>query len=501
MPTPAGAPASKPASTPLTLRAKLRGAPLRHRLVAIIVVLLGVGLLVSGAMTALLLRAFLTSQVDDQIRTAAASLSTPGALQRLVAGAGDVTMPSDYYVHVELNGTQAERVLPHTTQDYGTPILDVPPAEELDTATEPVTVSSDRAGVAWRARTFPVLDPRVDGPVGSVTVALPLKRVDDTVAQMMWLATVTGLSLVILGAMAAWLAVRTALRPLRQIEATAEKITGGDLSQRVPPQPSSTEVGRVALALNAMLAQIERSFAQQTASEARMRRFIADASHELRTPLATVRGYGELYRMGGIGTEDLPNAMSRIESEATRMGALVADLLQLARMDEGRQTAREPVDLRPLALDAISDLRARDPHRLTAALPLTGASASMGDEAEPLTVLGDEAALRQVLTNLLSNVDQHTPHGTPVEVALGREGDVVVLEVRDHGPGIAQEDAERIFERFYRLDDSRARASGGSGLGLAIVAAIVAAHGGTVRALSTPGGGATMRVELPALVD
>ena len=304
----------------------------------------------------------------------------------------------------------------------------------------------------------------------------------------------SGLGIVLLGAAAGTWAVRRSLKPLREIETTAAAIAAGDLSQRVPAASEHTEVGRLSAALNGMLAQIEQAFGAQTASEARMRRFVADASHELRTPLATIRGYGELYRMGALTTTDqVDDTMRRIEQSATRMGALVEDLLALARLDEGRPMRTGPVDLTVLAADAVSDLHALDPARPTRLVPLED-----GAQSGPCVVVGEESRLRQVLANLVGNAVQHTPSGTPVEIAVGLlpsgEG---AIEVRDHGPGIDPEHAARVFERFYRVDASRGRDSGGAGLGMAIVAAIVAAHDGSVRLAQTPGGGTTVRVALP----
>ena len=263
----------------------------------------------------------------------------------------------------------------------------------------------------------------------------------------------------------------------------------------MPSGPEHTEVGRLSAALNGMLAQIEQAFGAQSASEARMRRFVADASHELRTPLATIRGYGELYRMGALTTTDqVDDTLRRIEQSATRMGALVEDLLALARLDEGRPMRTGPVDLTVLAADAVSDLHALDPSRSTRLVPLVDGAAGA-----PCVVVGEESRLRQVLANLVGNTVQHTPPGTPVEIAVGMlptgEG---ALEVRDHGPGIDPEHAARVFERFYRVDASRGRDSGGAGLGMAIVAAIVEAHAGSVHLSQTPGGGTTVRVTLPA---
>ncbi|WP_127573358.1 sensor histidine kinase [Georgenia faecalis] len=486
-------------------RADWRGVPLRTRLVALTAALLLVGLAAAGAITVTVLRSVLLAQIDERLATSAAGLDAR-TLQGLAAGAGDaVGVPSDYYVRISLDaGQQLELVSESTTARFGTPEVVTPPPSALaHGSTEPVTVRADVRGSLWRAQSFRAV--AFDEEVGTVTVALPLAAVDETMDGVTRFIVGSGLAIVVLGSIAAWVGVRGALRPLAEIETTAGAIAAGDLSRRVPASPPTTEVGSLAASLNAMLAQIERAFAAQAASEGRMRRFVADASHELRTPLATVRGYGELYRMGAIPPDELPAAMGRIESEATRMGALVSDLLQLARMDENRPLERRPVDLRVLAHDAVADLRARDASRTARVVPLE--PGAVDDDARSAVVLGDENALRQVLANLLGNVVQHTPAGTPVELALGAARDAhgapvaVVVEVRDHGPGIPDEHAERVFERFYRLDDSRARTSGGTGLGLAIVAAVVAAHGGTVRVLPTPGGGTTVHIELPPGAD
>jgi two-component system OmpR family sensor kinase len=248
-----------------------------------------------------------------------------------------------------------------------------------------------------------------------------------------------------------------------------------------------------------MLAHIETAFAARMASEARMRRFAADASHELRTPLVTIRGFSELYRQGALSTpEDVATAMGRIESEAKRMGAMVEDLLLLARIDEQRPLQQKPADLLLLAHDAVVDTQASDRSR---AITLTGLG---GAAPGPAPVLGDEAKLRQVLGNLVGNALRYTPEGSPIELAVGVRAAPdgtrrSVIEVRDHGPGVSDEEAARIFERFYRADTSRTRETGGSGLGLAIVAAIVGAHAGEVRAEKTDGGGATLVVSLPFL--
>ena len=351
--------------------------------------------------------------------------------------------------------------------------------------------------------------------------------------------------------------MRASLRPLTDIEQTAAAIAAGDLSRRVPEHDPATEVGRLGRSLNAMLAQIEASFHARERSEAaarrseeRMRQFVADASHELRTPLTAMRGYAEYYRQrggvpdapgatGGAGETadpegspaaprpgtaaatppgiaaaappgagaaippdgngtgqlsraDLDRIMQRVEQESARMGVLVEDMLLLARLDQQRPIEHRPVDLLTLAADAVQDARIIAPGRRI--------ELSVGSAAAFL-VLGDEVRLRQVIGNLMSNALTHTPDGTPVTVRIlaGPREPVpsVVLEVADEGPGLPPDQAERVFERFYRADQARTRTAGGTGLGLAIVAALVAAHGGTVTLQTSPGQGATFRVTLP----
>jgi two-component system OmpR family sensor kinase len=279
---------------------------------------------------------------------------------------------------------------------------------------------------------------------------------------------------------------------LSRIEDTAAAIANGDLTQRIPVRQADDEVTSLARSLNVMLARIESSFAVREASEERMRQFVADASHELRTPLATVRGYAELYRQGAVpDSAAVGSAMERIEAESTRMSGLVEDLLTLARIDDAPVVETTQVDLTVLAADAVADARVRAPERRISLLGLDSPVA-------PTVVRGTESRLRQVVTNLVANALRHTPDGTPVEVAVGQDATGVALEVRDHGPGVPDEVATKVFERFYRADPARGRTGGGgSGLGLAIVAAIVAQHHGRVGVAPTPGGGATFVVRLP----
>jgi two-component system, OmpR family, sensor kinase len=291
--------------------------------------------------------------------------------------------------------------------------------------------------------------------------------------------------LVALAVLGVWV-VRLGLRPLDAIGTTAAAIAGGDLSRRVERAEERTEVGRLGLALNAMLAQIETAFDAQRASERKLRRFVADASHELRTPLAAVRAYAELFTRGADSRpDDLARSMQGIGRESERMSVLVDDLLLLARLDEGRPLERERVALDELVGEAVETAQTVEPER------------TIELNAEPAAVLGDRVRLRQIVDNLLGNVRAHTPPRAPVSVRVAALNGSAVVEVADSGSGLAAEDTERVFQRFYRADKSRARASGGVGLGLSIVAAVAEAHGGTAAAESEPGRGTTFRITLP----
>ncbi len=480
--------------------------PLSGRLVAISTVLLLAGLVLAGVTATWLLQRTLVGQVDDKLRTEGLAQVSATSSTSPWEGSGP---PTDYLGVYVKNGEFGTLFSPRASALHERGVPDLPAltvAQAQARAGKPFTVSSD-TGSRWRAVAYPGTE-NATGEAVAIIVALPLEDVSQTVRAMIGVLAASGAVILLLGGLAGWWAVRRSLRPLREIEQTAAAFAAGDFSQRIPAAPTSTEVGRLGAALNGMLAQIEQAFAARTASEARMRRFVSDASHELRTPLAAIRGYGELYRMGALTTkEQVDDTFGRIEGSATRMGTLVEDLLSLARLDERREARRDPVDLTVVAADAVSDLRALDPTRTTRIVPLTS-----GGTTGPVVVQGDEAHLRQVVANLVGNVVQHTPAGTPVEIAVGLAQrapgpdepagpafPVGVIEVRDHGPGIDPEHAARVFERFYRVDASRGRDSGGSGLGMAIVAAIVTAHHGHVDLCQTPGGGTTVRVELPVL--
>jgi two-component system OmpR family sensor kinase len=483
------------------------GVPLRARLVAIIVLLLAAGLVLAAVATRAVVSSYLVSELDQQLEQSARGVAE---LSLRTTEESGLRIPSEYVVVVRnTTGTTFQTIAwEQTIEKYGRPALpDEPVGDVTDRGLRPFTVRATGGDTStlWRVVSVPFYSAGDATLQGAAYVALPLVGVDETTKFLTRSLLASGTGIVVLGGLAAYLLVHQSLRPLRRIESTAAAIAAGDLSQRIPPQPASTEVGSLAHSLNAMLAQIEQAFSAQEQSEARMRRFVSDASHELRTPLATIKGYGELYRMGALDTSDkVDDTMGRIEDSARRMGTLVNDLLVLARLDEGRPMKHEPVDLVALARDTAQDLHALDPTRTVS---VTGLRPG---EAPPsgLVVTGDGDRLRQVLTNLVGNVARHTPAGSRAEIALGRVPDGgapggavdgrAVVEVRDHGPGVNPEQAGKIFERFYRADSSRNRGSGGSGLGLAIVAAIVGAHHGHVSVAETPGGGLTVRVMLPA---
>jgi two-component system OmpR family sensor kinase len=332
--------------------------------------------------------------------------------------------------------------------------------------------------------TYRVAAQTVDGDV--IVTGLPLVSVRNTVYGLAAVITVVaGLGL-LLAALAGAAVIRLTLRPLRRVAATASRVAELPLDRgevalavRVPEADTDprTEVGQVGSALNRMLGHIANALSARQASEARVRKFVADASHELRTPLASIRGYAELTRRSRDQVPaEVAHALGRVESEAVRMTALVEDLLLLARLDSGRPVERGPVDLSAMVVDAVSDAHAAWPeHRWQLDLP-----------AEPVTVTGDGGRLHQVLANLLANARVHTPPGTQVTVSLAT-GEQVVLRVADNGPGIPLELQPEVFERFTRGDTSRSRGAGSTGLGLAIVAAVVEAHHGTVDVDSAPG--------------
>src|SRR3954453_2431209 len=464
----------------------MRRLSLRARLLLGVVLLAALGLVVADAVTYRELRTFLVGRVDTTLQEE--HFRAEAVLARPDATCADLRqLGPDVYVRIE-TANQSRTLCNQPLGQFGDREAPAPPnvpgrislqavrgqgppgvaAEQVGYLTVPAT----SGGGQYRLRASR------DGNV-VIIVGESLHDVNSTLHRLFLIELLVTLAvLTALVALGLWV-VQLGLRPLRRIEQTAEAITAGDLSLRVVDADPQTEVGRVGAALNTMLDHIE-------ASDRRLRRFVADASHELRTPLAAVRAYAELFGRGAAARPaDLERSMSGITRESERMSLLVDDLLLLARLDEGRPLERKPVDLATVVGEAVDAARVVEPGR------------TIELSVEPATVTGDEARLRQVLDNLLANARTHTPAGTAVSVELRRVDGRAELSVADHGPGLTEEQASRVFERFYRADNSRARASGGAGLGLSIVAAVAEAPGGEAEARPTPGGGATFVIALP----
>jgi two-component system OmpR family sensor kinase len=485
---------------------------LRGRLLIALLALVTMGLLISDVATYKTLQRFLVRRVDQQLdgvrRPAELSLARSGlGLQGNRPGRPAASGPAFAAgvrgeVYVELRNAAGQVIatsgssrsldtttprIPSALPRVRSPSTPPPTSGLLGTIrTGPAAYrtvgSAGSGGPRWRLRISALPANR-----GTLILALPMRDVYATLHDLLWIEmAVSGAVLLAAAGLGLWL-VRLGLRPLDDIETTAEAIAAGDLARRVPEAPAGTEVGRLSRSLNAMLTQIEQAFGERQASEDRLRRFVADASHELRTPLTSIRGYSELFRRGANHRpEDLATVMRRIEEEAARMGILVDDLLLLARLDQGRPLARTPLDLTRLAGEAIESAEIIDDRH-----PL------VLQADRPVTVVGDPLRVRQVLDNLLANVRTHTPPGTVATVRVGAANGTAILEVSDTGPGLDREQAERVFERFYRADPSRTRERGGSGLGLAIVDSIAKSLGGGAALRTAPGEGATFRVELP----
>ncbi|MDT0141905.1 HAMP domain-containing sensor histidine kinase [Microbacterium sp. PRC9] len=523
----------------------------------------------AGVGTALFLRNSLIDGVEAQLLTlggseAAAPLLEFSSVDGLLVVEEKDNTGSDYFVAV-YEPKQPEDNLLALVGGRGGPSPDVPSTLTPETAVtddgkiEPLT-SSD--GEVEFLSTVSIQQSEDTGILYPQLVALPLGSVNRTIAQYIGIYSILALVVLIAGAVATRFLVTLTFRSLGQVESTADAIAGGDFSLRMTDiEPTTTEVGRLKTAINAMLDRVDAALSQRDSTVRQMRRFVGDASHELRTPLVTVRGYAELYRMGAIrGDEDVAQSMERIEKEAIRMGVLVEDLLALARLDERRDVVIGPVDLRPIARDAALDVRAASPMRPVTVIdttigepalppedeasvppetkrraggpsamsragatlsllrrrpkpvPAAGAAASAAlptilPDAEPEpsadgllpVVLGDENRIRQVVTNLLGNARRYSSDESPVELRIGVDvrDRMGWIEVIDHGEGVPDQIKDKIFQRFWRADTSRTRETGGSGLGLSIVASIVEALHGSVGVFDTPGGGATFRVAFP----
>jgi two-component system OmpR family sensor kinase len=488
--------------------------PLRITIVLTLMALVIAALLASGVVATTIMRGYLIDRVDAQLADAAKQLTDrPPPKDGFPADNNRPKLPSVFVVQrFDPTGAQTEG-------PFRQPLNQSEAQPKLPSMTLVQVVARNNrpfnAPAVSGGETFRVIAAPLPSGNGYLMVAQSLGDMDRTIQRLVGVQVAAGIILLVLLAGVGTYVVRRSLRGLEDVEHTAVAIAGGDLSRRVPQRDPRTEVGRLSLALNQMLGQIETAFAQRTASEfaarrsedaarrseevalrseenarqseERMRRFIADASHELRTPLTSIRGFAELTRQKGAAAD--PATMKRIEDEAKRMGLLVDDLLLLARLDQQRPLQHQPVDLLTLAGDSMHDVQAVQPGRSVHLRILPDSGAPVVD--------GDEARLRQVLGNLVSNALHHTPIDAPITISVGTRDGEAILEVADTGPGLSDEQKARVFERFYRADSARTRSTGGSGLGLSIVAALVAAHRGKVTVTDTPRHGATFTVHLP----
>jgi two-component system OmpR family sensor kinase len=540
---------------------------LRTKITGVTVLMLTLGLLVTGIGTMSMLKPVLLDQLDAQLSAASGAsylntyLGTASSDDDQIA---TDSSPSDYFAALYDSSGKLVKSnwsnIPYAHRPAIPSTLTLPEAKSMNGG---FTLPSNDGRTTYRAlattQTF-----AGSGELATAIVATTTSQIDTVMASFLAIFLGFGVIVIVVGAGLTRMLVTTTFSPLREVEQTAAAIADGDFSQRLGGATPNTEVGRLNRSLNTMLNRIDRAFSDRARTIDQMRRFVGDASHELRTPLVSVRGYAELYRMGALQTpEDVAQAMDRIEKEAIRMGILVEDLLELARLDETKPLDLRRVDLVKIAQDAAMDAMAGSPGRVvtvltpeplppaddeaaepgldtvpmtipdtdaratnatgpiafagsalarlrrgrnrrgaTEPLPITTAEKVVLTQpapSEPAIVMAEENKLRQVVTNLMGNALRYTPEGSPIEIAvqIDHRTERGIIEVRDHGEGIPPQIREKIFQRFWRADTSRARETGGSGLGLAIVSSIVAAHNGTVDVVDTEGGGATFRVSLP----
>ena len=528
---------------------------LRTKITGVTVLLVTLGLLVAGVGTMTVLRTYLLADADAKMSKFAQAV--PGYTKTGATTCDVLPGLNDYYLAVlDTNGGQLcnNGALAHSAPN----LPPMPFNTVIKFGGTPFTVWDKSHDNQWRIVAVPrnIVD---SSDYVTVVVAVDLVSSDNLINRFLVIFLGFGLAVIVLGAALTRLLVTSTFAPLREVEATAAAIAEGDFSQRLPGATPNTEVGRLNRSLNTMLNRIDRAFSDRARTIDQMRRFVGDASHELRTPLVSVRGYAELYRMGALQKpEDVAQAMERIEKEAIRMGELVSDLLELARIDEAKPLQLAPVDLVPIAHDAALDAMASAPRRTVSVIVAGAVSTAATDSVvattapgntptafgamagngpirfagaqlarlrrrqargelatmpieivvpiedaveQPTVVLAEENKIRQVVTNLIGNAMRFTPDDTPLElvVSVDTVRKMGVLEVVDHGEGIPPQIREKIFQRFWRADSSRTRETGGSGLGLAIVSGIIASHKGEVTVRETPGGGATFRLSLPLL--
>ncbi len=461
---------------------------LRARLLIGLIAITGAFLVIMGAVTAVVLGTSLGGQFNVQLRIAASRspqqlVNAPGNYLAAIYAprSGTVTLVTRNHLSDELQASLGQ--------------LDIGQFARL-ALNAPFTLTFTD-GTKVRAVARRVSGPQVRGagltaPAGErlyLVVARPLRDVNDPLRGVILAELITGGALIVLLAVGGRWLIGRGLAPLGRMATAADRITeSGDLTARMPDAAASTETGHLARAINTMLDRIQHAFAARWHSEQKIRTFAADASHELRTPLTTIRGYAELYRQGALGPGELPNAMRRIEEEAGRMSMLVAELLELARLDRTSSLDLPECDLAAVVRDAASDAAAVEPGR-----PIKV------EAPDRIIAVADEPRIRQVLANLLANVREHTSPSAPVVIRLARAGGGAVIEVADSGPGMPPEEAAQAFDRFHRGQRGGAHpaGSGGAGLGLSIVQAIARAHGGQAVLESAPGRGTLVRIWLP----
>lgn len=478
---------------------------LRSKLTGLSVALIGLLLLVSSFGTVTLLRAYLQQNTDNLISSAATLLSQedPRLIEpKILAKRLNLPrLPSDYVIAVlDPEGNTIYRIMASDSDEDDLPNLSVLNLEGT-AATAGLPFDLDQHGGlgevtidehnSWRVVAKPFRN-----YAATVVVALPNSANLELLRQYRAIGGGFGFLLLAISGLAIWLTIAQALRPLREVERTAKLVASGDLSQRLIERPGKTEIARLNRSLNSMLDSLEDSVASRNKTVSQMRRFVADASHELRTPLVSVRGYAELYRQGALKNKsDVQEAMARIEAEAIRMSSLVESLLTLARLDENQKLEAAPADLAKLIRDIIS----RDVSSQKISISLLTLDGAMLPEDFSLSAELNEGQIRQVLVNLIENAKRFSPDNGSIEIAIGQKtDDEVILEVIDHGEGIPKQLRDKVFERFYRADNSRNRDTGGTGLGLSIVKEIVTLHKGRIEVRETTGGGATFRIKLPA---
>ena len=476
---------------------------LQKRLVALVALLLVIGLAVADVVTYTSVRSFLYGQADNtlaQNESLGFNYLTYAAAKNLSVSQADLSRRVSADVYVVLLDHRGRLMFSRPSGPPARP--DPAPILTKDIPVQQVPDIDSRVRVGRYAGTFrPDPDAAVLGstgdpdgqyrtvavtvPQGTLVTSLSLNPTNDTLASLRKVELIASVAVLLAMGVLVFVVVRRGLRPLHQMAGTADAIASGDLTRRVPEGRPGTEVGRLGSALNEMLTQIEGAFAEKSASEERLRQFVADASHELRTPLTSIRGYAELLGRGGFSDETgRRKALKRIEEEATRMGGLVEDLLLLAELDRGRPLRAEPVDLHRVCADAVGDSNAvPHGHHLTL------------QPGPPVVVVGDAERLAQVAHNLVRNALAHTPPGTDVTVSTGVAQQMGFVKVSDNGPGIPPGVAGRVFDRFYQGDPSRS--ASGTGLGLAIVRAIAEALHGKAEVAGSAQGGATLMVKIP----